>query len=191
MEDLEPYLPLKRSQLKGKDIKIYYSGYFYRWDPQGVFYKMARECGFMTNDHRTEGSYCKYSSFDDRIDGFHYFTTWIKFGIGRCTYDSSQEIRNKKITLEEGKLLVKKYDGEIPTKFFIEILNYLDMDIDEFFDTIDKFRNPILWEKIDDHLWKLKHTCYGGEKIDKSYFIAKKVIEENKNNYLIKYKKLS
>ena len=53
IEDLEPYLPLKKSQLKEKDIKIYYTGHFYKWDPQGVFYKMARECGFLTNDHRT------------------------------------------------------------------------------------------------------------------------------------------
>lgn len=33
---------------------------------------------------------------------FHYFTTLIKFGIGRATYDAAQEIRNGKITRSEG-----------------------------------------------------------------------------------------
>jgi hypothetical protein len=32
------------------------------------------------------GSYSKYSSIDDKIDDFHYYTTFIKFGIGRATY---------------------------------------------------------------------------------------------------------
>jgi N-acetyl sugar amidotransferase len=188
IEDLEPYLPLKKSQLKGKDIKIYYTGYFYNWDPQGVFYKMARECGFITNDHRTEGSYCKYSSFDDRIDGFHYYTTWIKFGLGRASYDTSQEIRNKKISLKEGQILVKQYDGEFPTRFFVEVLNYLDINVDDFFATIDKFRNPILWEKIGEYKWKMKHTCYGEEKIDDNYNKIKLFLENNpQNNFLIKY----
>ena len=191
IDDLEPYLPLKKSQLKGKDIKIYYSGYFYNWDPQGVFYKMARECGFITNDHRTEGSYCKYSSFDDRIDGFHYYTTWIKFGLGRASYDTSQEIRNKKISLEEGQMLVKQYDGEFPTRFFAEILNYLDINVDDFFNIIDRFRNPLLWERLDEHTWKMIHTCYGEEKIDNNYNKVKEFLQiNNQNNYLIKYNTL-
>ena len=151
----------------------------------------SKRSGFKPNDHRTEGSYCKYSSFDDKIDGFHYYTTWIKFGLGRASYDSSQEIRNKKISLEEGKMLVKKYDGEFPTRFFVEILNYLDMDLDEFFESINKFRNPLLWEKLDDNKWKMKYTRYNEEKIDDNYNKVKKFLESNpKNDYLIKYNPL-
>ena len=37
---------------------------------------------------------------------------FIKFGIGRATYDAYQEVRNEKITREEAVVLVKKYDGE-------------------------------------------------------------------------------
>jgi hypothetical protein len=191
LEDLEPYLPMRKKDLGGKDIKIYYTGHFYYWDPQKVFYTVSRECGFQTNDHRTEGSYCKYSSFDDRIDGFHYYTTWIKFGLGRASYDTSQEIRNKHITLEEGKMLVKKYDGEFPMKFFEEVLNYLDMNVEDFFDVIDKFRNPLLWEKIDDRKWKMKSTCYGREKIDDNYEKVKKYLSDKmRNDFLIRYNSL-
>lgn len=192
ISDLKPYLPIKKSELKDHEIKIYYLGYYYNWDPQNMYYKAVKECNFKPNDHRTEGSYPKYSSFDDRTDGFHYWTTWIKFGIGRCTEDSSQEIRNGKITREEGLKLVEKYDGDLPLKFLPEFLNYIDMDLDEFFETVDKFRNPLLWEKIGDHQWKLKHTCFGKEKIDNSYFIAKKYLEEeNFITPLTKYEKLN
>ena len=56
-----------------------------------------------------------------------YYTTLIKFGIGRATYDASQEIRNDKITREEGVSLVHKYDQEFPNKYFKEF--YSDSSI--------------------------------------------------------------
>ena len=44
---------------------------------------------------------------DDKIDYFHYYTIYIKFGLGRASYDAAQEIRNGKINREEGVQLVK------------------------------------------------------------------------------------
>ena len=75
--------------------------------------------------------------------------------------------------------------------YFVEVLNYLDISYDEFFSTINKFRNPILWEKLDNNQWKMKYTCHGEEKIDNNYNMVKEYIEKNpQNNYLIKYKQL-
>ena len=54
---------------------------------------------------------------DDKIDGLHYFTHYIKFNLGRCTFDASQEIRNNYITREEAKSLCKKFDGELPKRY--------------------------------------------------------------------------
>ena len=42
------------------------------------------------------------------MDDLHYYTTLIKFGIGRATYDAAQEIRSGDITREEGVALVNK-----------------------------------------------------------------------------------
>ena len=60
---------------------------------------------------RTEGTYSKYNSIDDKIDDLHYYTTFIKFGIGRATYDVSQELRNEHLTIDEGKKLIKNMMG--------------------------------------------------------------------------------
>ena len=120
--DFEPYLPLKKKEIETSDIKVMYLGYFLKWDPQECFYYASKNSGFKSNTERTEGSYSKYSSIDDKIDPFHYYTTYIKFGIGRATYDASQEIRNDKIDRDEGIALVKKYDHEFPEKYFNEFL---------------------------------------------------------------------
>jgi hypothetical protein len=53
--------------------------------------------------------------------------------------------------------LVKRFDGEFPKKYFDEILDYLSIDKDEFFNIADKFRSPHLWKKVNGE-WKLRHN---------------------------------
>ena len=117
-------LPLHTSNSKRnkKKINVHYLGYYIKWDPQESFYYATKNTGFRPNHERTSGTYSKYSSIDDKIDDFHWYTTFIKFGIGRATYDAYQEVRNNKITREEAVSLVKKYDAEFPQRYFQEFL---------------------------------------------------------------------
>ena len=110
------------------------------------------------------GTYSKYASIDDKIDDLHFYTTKVKFGIGRTHYDVAQEIRSGDLTTQEGKSLINKYDGEYPDRFLTEILQYLSINKDEFpqkykffeepvinqdyFDDLcDSFRSPHIWKK--------------------------------------------
>lgn len=156
LNDFAPYIPPDADFLIGKGVEVHYLGYYLKWDPQECYYYAVENTGFQANSERTEGTYSKYSSIDDRIDMFHYFTTLIKFGIGRATYDASQEIRNGKITRDEGIHLVRKYDQEFPQRYFREFLEYIDISEKQFFETVDRFRSPHLWALIDAK-WVLKH----------------------------------
>ena len=158
-EDFRPYIPPSREELINKKIEVHYLGYYLKWDPQECFYYAVENTGFSANSERTEGSYSKYSSIDDKIDPFHYYTTLIKFGIGRATYDASQEIRNNKITREEGVALVKKFDLEFPNKYFREFLEYVDMKEDDFWECIDNNRSSHLWHKKNNS-WVLKNPIW-------------------------------
>lgn len=157
LNDFEPYIPPSADYLESKGVEVHYLGYYLKWDPQECYYYAVENTGFQANSERTEGTYSKYSSIDDQIDMFHYFTTLIKFGIGRATYDAAQEIRNGKITREEGVHLVHKYDQEFPQKYFKEFLEYIDISEKQFFETVDRFRSPHLWEKVDGK-WMLRNT---------------------------------
>ena len=132
-------------------------GYYLKWTPQETFYYSVENCKFRPRPFRTQGTYSKYNSIDDKIDDLHYYTTFIKFGIGRATYDVSQELRNDHLTLEEGKKLIKKYDGEFPDVYFNEILDYLNIKEAKFFKILNKFRSPHLWKKIK-NVWRLRRT---------------------------------
>ena len=118
--------------------------------------------GFKARPFRTQGTYSKYNSIDDKIDDLHYYTTYIKFGIGRATYDSSQEVRNKHLVRDEAVALVKKFDGEFPDRYFNEIMEYLDINPDYFRNELaDRFRSPHLWGKDEKGDWKLRHNVLG------------------------------
>jgi N-acetyl sugar amidotransferase len=174
--DLEPYLPINPSKLVEKNIKVHYLGYYLPWHPQGAYYYAVEHGGFEASPERTPGTYSKYISIDDKIDDFHFYTTFIKFGIGRATYEAAQEIRNGEIERIEGVALAQKYDGEFPERFANEIFDYLSIPENEFpiacnmfeqpvmdrpyFDALtDSFRSPHLWKKENGE-WKRRHTVW-------------------------------
>ena len=156
-QDLKIFLPIDSNEIKKTKIEVHYLGYYLKWTPQECFYYAVKNTGFSPRPFRTQGTFSKYNSIDDKIDDLHYYTTFIKFGIGRATYDASQEIRNKHLTREEGKILVKKYDGEFPDEYFSEVMNFLDIKEEKFFKICDKFRSTHLWKK-EDNKWRLRHT---------------------------------
>jgi N-acetyl sugar amidotransferase len=157
ISDLMAFLPAPAEELERANIHVHYLGYYLRWTPQEVYYYATENTGFKARPFRTQGTYSKYNSIDDMIDDLHYYTTYIKFGIGRATYDASQEIRNHHITRDEGVALVKKFDGEFPDRYFNTIMEYIDMKPEYFHELCEKFRSPHLWEKTNAE-WKLKHS---------------------------------
>ena len=169
--DLQPYLPMT-PELGEMKPQVHYLGYYLKWHPQACYYYAVEHGGFIPSPERTPGTYSKYNSIDDKIDDLHYFTTGVKFGIGRATYDAAQEIRSGDITRDEGVALVRKFDHEYPARFMPELMEYLSMSPDDFpiasrrfarpimdeayfLELADAFRSPHLW--VWDGSWKLRH----------------------------------
>ena len=150
--DLEPYMPAKPEDLARVGVEVRYLGYYLRWHPQSAYYCAVEHGGFEAAPERTPGTYSKYNSIDDKLDDLHYWTTYQKFGIGRATYDAAQEIRSGDITREEGVALVRRFDGEYPSRFEDEVLRYLSVPgfvpatRDWLYALADQFRSPHLWD---------------------------------------------
>jgi len=177
--ELQPYLPANPEEIERQKIEVHYLGYYLKWHPQSCYYYAVEHGGFQASPERTPGTYSKYNSIDDRIDDFHYYTTFVKFGIGRATYDAAQEIRSGDITREEGVALARRFDGEFPGRFADEVFRYLSIPEKEFprasrmfeqpimdreyFDNLaDSFRSPHLWKWLDGR-WSLRHAVWHGE----------------------------
>lgn len=157
--DFFEYFPSKVDDIIKNKLEFHYLGYFIKWHPMEIYYHSVFNSGFRPNTERTEGSYSKFSSIDDKIDWLHYFARYIKFGQGRATSDTSVEIRDKDITREEGIRLVKKFDGEFPNKYLNDCLDYMGISKQRFNDITDKYRNTNLWTKSNGK-WKLKYPIW-------------------------------
>ena len=168
-------MPIDADIANKANIEVHYLGRYLKWHPQGVFYYAVENCDFETAPTRNCGTYSKYNSLDDKIDDLHYHSTFIKFGIGRATYDASQEIRSGELDRDEAIALVNRYDGEFPERWSKEIFEYLTIDEHSFpkafaqfespvFDheyynlLCDNYRSPHLWYFDDQkEQWNLRH----------------------------------
>ncbi len=154
-KDLFYYMAPPVEELDALGFETHFFSYYEKWVPQENYYYCIEHTGFHANPGRSEGTYSKYASLDDKLDGFHYYLAFIKFGLGRATSDSAHEIRDGHITREEGVELVRKYDGEFPQKHFKEFLEYCDIKEDFFWEVVNSWRSPHLWKKENGE-WKLK-----------------------------------
>lgn len=169
LADLNLYMPVNidlfERVIRDGGLQVHYMGYYLRWHPQGNYYFAVNKSDgrWQCSPERTPGTYSKYNSIDDMIDDYHYWTTYIKFGLGRASYDASQEIRNGDITRDEGVALVRRFDGEWPDRFWPQVSRYLTvykdiwplaysrlespiMDKEYIMSLADKFRSPHLWD---------------------------------------------
>ncbi len=173
--DLEPYLPAHPNLLRDNKIDVQYLGYYLPWHPLENYYYSVENSDFKAAPERSEGSYSKYASIDDKIDDFHYYTTFIKFGIGRATYEAAQEVRCGDLTRDEALALKRRYDGEYPKRFEKDFFEYLSltpekfpraselfehpgMNKEYFLRLCDKFRSPHIWQ-LDSGQWSLRITA--------------------------------
>ncbi len=149
--DLTPFMPLRSEEIEKsniKDLKVEFLGWYLRWDPQEAYYYASRNCGYFPDKQRTDGTYGRYSAIDDKMEWLHYYTHYIKYGIGRTRFDACQEIRNGHITRDEGIKLCKKFEGKYPKRYINDCFRFMNLTELEANNIIDKFRSPHLWKKV-------------------------------------------
>lgn len=159
-KDLQPFMPTDIEKIFDSNLEIMHITDYINYNPQNNYYFAKEKTNFLVNpDGRSEGTYTKYQSLDDKLDGLHYYTWFIKTGRARATEDAALEVRNKIITRDEAVSLVKKYDGEFPKKYFKDCLDYMIITEKDFFETVEKFRPPHIW-KMNDEKWELKKAVW-------------------------------
>jgi N-acetyl sugar amidotransferase len=154
--DLLIYNSPKLQEALDANLEVHYMSYYRKWVPQENYYYAMKHTRFDPSPTRTTGSYSKYSGLDDKIEWFHYYMMYIKFGMGRATADAAQEVRTGKITRDEATSLVREYDGEFPRQHMESLLKYMGIKEKKFHEVVDSFRTPLLWEK-NKNAWVLRY----------------------------------
>ena len=155
--EIDLYEAIPYDIIEEKKIEMHWHSYYCKWIPHENFFYAAKHTGFETNQYgRTESTYTKYASLDDKADGFHFYLGYMKFGLGRATRDAMQDVRRQHITREEAVSLVKLYDHEFPKRYYQWFLDYLEINDDFFWQVMNHYRSASNAWKYSNGEWTLK-----------------------------------
>jgi len=145
-EDLLPYRYPSEEELKAAGIRGAFMGYYFKWDARPQV-ELVRKHGFsVKEDGPVECTYLNYENLDEATYAVHDLMKFVKFGFSRATDHACLDIRNGRITREEGVRLVKEYDGKRPKKAVAEFLKYSGLSEAEFDRVVDSFTDKALFE---------------------------------------------
>ena len=160
LKDLSPYLYPEENEFKNFKVEALYFAYFFKWSMLENYHFIKEKLPkFKTVKERTNGTFTNFDSLDDKIDNIYYFMQFIKFGFGRATRDACRMIQNDQMTRKEAVEMARKYDDEFPSMYFDEVINYLNINRNQFDEIVNKHRNSEVWQ-INNNNWKLKNKVY-------------------------------
>lgn len=139
--------------LDGRTLDITHWSYFEDWDPYRNYLVAKEHCGLEEAPENNSGTFTNFSQNDQALYALHTYLMYLKFGFGRANQDACIEIRRGAMKRDQAVNLVKIYDGEFPSKFIDQYLDYFQMDRWELDRVLDRWVNRELFEKIDG-LWK-------------------------------------
>lgn len=145
-QDVLPYLYPENEELDKLGIKAYSIGYFFYWDR---YYNMreVRKHGWKQLEVPNDGTFAPWEDIDCGFMPMHQYFKFIKYGYARATDHASYEIRMGRMTKKQAKELIFEYDWKLPRTHFEDFLGWLEIDEQYFFDTVDRFANPLLFER--------------------------------------------
>jgi N-acetyl sugar amidotransferase len=146
-KDLTPYFYPSDEDIERVGVVGIFLGHYFFWDARKQL-EIVKEHGFsVKEDGPIEGTYTNYENLDEKMHGLHDYLKYVKYGFGRATDHACIDIRNNRLTREEGLKLVKQYDGKYPHYSVDEFVKYSGMTKEEIDAVIDSFTNPVLFKQ--------------------------------------------
>ena len=145
LSDLKPYIYPTDEEIHKVGVAGIFLGYYLKWDARRQL-EIVTKHGFNVLENPNEGTYTNYENLDTKYVALHDYFKFLKFGFGRTTDHASIDIRNKRLTRDEGLKKVKTYEGKIPTKYLEEFLDEFELSRDKFLQICEKFTNKDLFK---------------------------------------------
>lgn len=142
-EDIWQYRYPEDKQIKSVGVKGIYLGNYIRWDPKAQHEQMIRAYNYCTDKFtRTFDTY-------DHTDCFNYMhlhdlLKLYKYGYSKVTDHACREIRHKRITRDQGLMLVKRYEKK-PAKNINLFCDWIGINSNSLKFLMDQHRNPRFW----------------------------------------------
>lgn len=156
--DLLQYCYPAEREMEDANLRITFLGYFWKdWSlvDNGIF-SALRGLEIRNEKPWEIGDPLGITSLDEDWVTLNQMIKYLKFGFGRISDYVNEDIRNGRITREEGINLVQKYDGTCSNKYIKSFSDYIGISVTEFWNQVDASVNLSLFEKQSLGLYKPK-----------------------------------
>ena len=144
------YLYPSEKKMNDANLKITFLGYFWKdWSlvDNGNFATLR---GLSIREEKPWEIADPYgiTALDDDWVTLNQMIKYLKYGFGRMSDYVNEDIRNGRITREEGIKLIEKYDSKCSNKYIKSFSDYIEISVDDFWKHVDKSVNNDLFEKL-------------------------------------------
>ena len=150
-----------REKLEKKNTKGIWLQYFLQNWSQHYNAEFSKKYGLVGRgkeiDPNSIGTYAPYVSLDSNLVQVNQMLKFVKFGFGQCMDQACYDIREEVMSRNEAIELVLKYDGKCSNEYVQEFCDYIEITVDEFWSTVEKFRGN-MWKK--DNSGELKNCIW-------------------------------
>ncbi len=132
LRDLHPYTYPKMKDLRAIGYRSICLGNYVPWDTRKQSERIREELGWQGAP--VEGIPYErywYEKVEDAFQGIQDYLKWLKRGMSRMTHLASIDIRNGRMTRDEGLKMIEKYEGYRPASLDV-FLKAIDMTDEEF-----------------------------------------------------------
>ena len=159
LKDFKSYMFPNQRELNLNKIKAAYLGNYIPWDVRKQVDIIRKELNWKGDEVEGIPKKYDYEKIECMMQGVRDYIKYLKRGFGRTAHLSSIDIRNKRLTREEGLEITKLHDGKKPRSLDL-FLKLVNLDEDEFYDILE---NHIVsprdkWDKENEKLNKSNFT---------------------------------
>lgn len=130
-------------------LRITFLGYFWKdWSlVDNANFSVLRGLDIRREKPWDIGDPLGVTSLDEDWVTFNQMIKYLKFGFGRVTDYVNEDIRNGRMTRDQGVKLVEHYDGSCALRYIESFCSYIGISVNQFWQHVDKSVNAKLFKK--------------------------------------------
>ncbi|MCC6597446.1 MAG: N-acetyl sugar amidotransferase [Alphaproteobacteria bacterium] len=137
LRDLKPFTYPPAKDLRAAGTRSVFLGYYIQWDVRKQVEIIEKELGWERDEVEGVPPEYNYEKIECFMQGVRDYIKFLKRGFGRTAHLASIDIRNNRLSREEGVELVEKYDGRRPAALD-RFLKILEIDEKDFMEVIER-----------------------------------------------------
>ena len=149
-QDILQYIYPSEKEMEDANLRITFLGYFWKdWSlvDNGNF-STLRGLDIRNEKPWEIGDPLGITSLDEDWVTLNQMIKYLKYGFGRIADYVNEDIRNERMTREEGIEMNEKFDGKCSPKYIKSFSDYIGITVEEFWEHVDKSVNTNLFTKL-------------------------------------------